>query len=31
MEYNKPYCKSSENMAEVEDKSVSLIVTSPPI
>jgi len=30
MELNKIYCKSSESMSEVEDKSVSLVVTSPP-
>lgn len=30
MEVNKIYCKSSENMSEVESDSVTLIVTSPP-
>ncbi len=30
MNLNKIYCKSSENMTEIEDKSVSLVVTSPP-
>lgn len=30
MEVNKIYCKSSENMSEVETNSVALIVTSPP-
>ena len=30
MEVNKLYCKSSEDMKEVEDESVSLVVTSPP-
>ena len=28
--YNMLYCKSSENMSEIRDKSVALIVTSPP-
>ena len=30
MEVNKIYCKSSENMSEIENESVSLVVTSPP-
>lgn len=30
MEINKLYCKSSEQMSELEDASVSLVVTSPP-
>lgn len=30
MEINKLYCKSSEQMAEIADESVSLVVTSPP-
>ena len=30
MNLNKIYCKSSESMIEIEDKSVSLVVTSPP-
>ena len=30
METNKIYCKSSESMSEVDDKSVTLVVTSPP-
>ncbi|MFH1978640.1 MAG: site-specific DNA-methyltransferase [Candidatus Aenigmatarchaeota archaeon] len=30
MEVNKLYCKSSEEMSEIEDKIISLVVTSPP-
>ena len=30
METNKIYCKSAEDMKEIEDKSVTLVVTSPP-
>src|SRR3989338_10351178 len=30
MEVNKIYCKSSENMSEIENESISLVVTSPP-
>jgi len=30
MEFDKIYCKSSEDMHEVDSKSVTLIVTSPP-
>lgn len=30
MKTNKIYCKSSENMTEVESKSVTLMITSPP-
>ncbi|MBN1275771.1 site-specific DNA-methyltransferase [Candidatus Woesearchaeota archaeon] len=30
MEIDKIYCKSSEEMREVDDESVSLVVTSPP-
>lgn len=30
MEVNKLYCKSSEDMSEIDDESISLVVTSPP-
>jgi len=30
MEVNKIYCKSSESMSEIENESVSLVITSPP-
>tara|TARA_B100001029_G_scaffold152552_1_gene135674 strand:+ start:445 stop:1224 length:780 start_codon:yes stop_codon:yes gene_type:complete len=30
METNKLYCKSSEEMKEINDKSIDLIITSPP-